>query len=204
MVKQIGCTNKLRSSLLSSTIILMAQLLTSCSTESCAITEQDSLLNVSANFTIIQMIAPNEGWATGKGYQMLHYKDGIWSAFKNYKDRSMRGMSMFVNGKGWAVGQQGQILHYQSKCWEANDSFVLSPSSSDGPVLSDVQMLSENEGWIVGNSGFVASYQNGNWQRLRMPEGFEFINFYATYMISSQEGWIVGSNSNIAHFKGTG
>ena len=60
--------------------------------------------------TSIQMLSPDEGWATTDGSYLLHYQHGTWQRVA--ADFPAQSVSMISATDGWAVGAGG-LLHYR-------------------------------------------------------------------------------------------
>ena len=140
----------------------------------------------------VQMLSPNDGWATGgsvgeKGV-IIHWDGNEWSLFQEVGSNPVHGIHMISKDEGWTVGSGGEIYHFNGSSWTE----VPSPTSTQ---LVDISFSSDGVGWAVGLDGVILKYVDGDWisfNDLRSdPIMFRMLDF------TSGHGWLVGYNSRL-------
>jgi hypothetical protein len=147
-------------------------------------------------YSSIDMVSPDEGWASGSFGLLSHYKNGTWERVETNDMAPWHDVNMVSRDEGWAGITTG-MMHYDGTNWVP----VRDPAIPDVTIFS-IDMLSPDEGWAVG-VGVILHYKDGRWQQEPMP-GANYTNdlLYDLDMVSPSEGWAVGSGSVIWHYSG--
>lgn len=151
------------------------------------------------------MVSADEGWATGGGGIMLHYKGGTWSQVESGVHDHMYTLAVGSSTNVWALGAYANATHYDGTTWMAQN---LDPDAmfSSRLTLRGASFSSSSDGWAVDSTdGVLLHYSDGKWQRLddslRPKRGNGKANdLNDIFMLPTGEGWAVGGEGWILHY----
>lgn len=115
------------------------------------------LFNVSPGTLVSSLVAsgPNDIWAHGSNYRMLHYDGALWSetAYISNLPQSARVYGLAANDL-WVVGPN-RFFHYDGTAWTPWPNVVWGAAGSANAVLSSVWGRAPNGLWAVGDEGTI-------------------------------------------------
>ncbi|HKW23822.1 MAG TPA: hypothetical protein VJO13_20760 [Ktedonobacterales bacterium] len=168
-------------------------------------------------FSALEMVSPDEGWALGavtdpangisESSLILHYKNCAWTALPtSYQGVGLSSISMGSASDGWAIGSTTSgapfAMHYANGVWKQ-----VTPPGAD--ILHglfayrDVHMLSADEGWLGVNlekdsqgnpTSALLHFTNGKWSRVDTP----FAVISTVLPVAPADAWVVGYATNTA------
>ncbi|HET6312264.1 MAG TPA: hypothetical protein VFH60_00390, partial [Chloroflexia bacterium] len=147
-------------------------------------------------YSSIDMVSPDEGWAVGNFGLLSHYMNGTWERVETNDMAPWHDVNMVSRDEGWA-GTTAGLMRYDGTNWVP----VRDPAIPDVTIFG-IDMLSPDEGWAVG-AGAILHYKDGRWQREPMPGADPTTDLlFDLDMVSPDEGWAVGNYSVIWHYSG--
>jgi len=161
-------------------------------------------LELNTKVRAIYMTTPNSGWACVSGPKFLHYANGDWTIFKDFKKEKGEIVAQFMNdmdfstpNDGWAVGNSmypdtGYIFHYDGRDWEDVTPFTMKP-------LYCVAALAPDDVWAAGWYDTAYHYDGSSWTLVPMAGGMEV---EALHFPAPDDGWAVGYNGTCFHYDG--
>jgi len=137
-----------------------------------------------SNLAGIQMVAPNKGFAVGKG-TILVTDDGVTWTPRYTGGAVFSGVNAVDAMHAWAVGDRSLYGTTDGgKTWKGRGN------PDDGTVLRQVHFIDEHFGWGVGRGKAYRSGDGGStWGELTPPCGAEAVCFTA-----QNDGWVAAGN----------
>ncbi len=149
------------------------------------------------DFTAVDMLSPDEGWAVAEGGWLAHYTGGVWHTSRP-SGGTLYGIDMLSAADGWLTSVNGTTYHYNGSAWQE----VGTPASQP---LYDIDMVASGDVWAVGGdntpSSVILHYTGGSWQQVSSPSNRPL---YAVDMLSADEGWAVGQGGTLLHYQSGG
>jgi hypothetical protein len=131
-------------------------------------------------------MSATEGWATSGGGNLLHYRNGAWSAVNSGTD-----WTWAVSGASpsdvWFAQDQSHLRHW-------NGSSMDPVATVGSTTRRAVPNRGAGESWAAGDSGSIAHY-NGTWTVVQSSGA----NLHGIYAVAPNDVWAVGENGTILH-----
>ena len=154
--------------------------------------DQTTLIPNAGEWTALDFLSPDNGWAVGQYGTIAHWDGTVWKRVFTNQNLTLTSISGVSNTEAWAVGSKGVILHYN----DSTAALVQSPTSED---ILEINILSATSGWAIAQKGMLR-WDGSAWSVTQPDQP------YKTYtdldMNSTTDGWVVG-NSIAAHWDGS-